>query len=364
MPVFDLLAEPLQANGFDKEGHRRRVAELLEIVGLPRGRQPLSGRVLRWPETADRHRTGAGLGNRGSWPDEPVPALTSHPGRHHQPAAGPAARVRPVLTSSSRTICRWSSTWPIRSRVMYRGAIVEYGDSEQVLPTRRMSTPGACWPRSHSRIPPAVSICRCDPSLRPGRPCSARSFSVAGCASNPNRTTGSAGGNAELGKKATSTRRTRRASNRRQPAAGDRRAAVELQHPEHRRQRGRDRRDVAVHHAARVLHRAGRVDEGQHRLLHQRRTDQHQAAGGHLHHQPEGHLVRRHPITWEDIAAQINATNGKDKAFAITAPNGSDQGGVGDRGGTTARLWMTFAQNYLRSGAACSPATPCCCPRA
>ena len=27
------------------------------------------------------------------------------------------------------------------------------------------------------------------------------------------------------------------------------------------------------------------------------------------------------PITWEDIAAQINATNGKDKAFAIASPN-------------------------------------------
>ncbi len=40
---------------------------------------------------------------------------------------------------------------------------------------------------------------------------------------------------------------------------------------------------------------AGRLDDGQHRLLHQRRTDQHQPAGGHLHHQPQGGLERRHP---------------------------------------------------------------------
>jgi peptide/nickel transport system ATP-binding protein len=36
LPVFDLLAEPLGANGFDKAGIDTRVAELLEIVGLPR----------------------------------------------------------------------------------------------------------------------------------------------------------------------------------------------------------------------------------------------------------------------------------------------------------------------------------------
>ena len=31
------------------------------------------------------------------------------------------------------------------------------------------------------------------------------------------------------------------------------------------------------------------------------------------------------PITWEDIASQINATSGKDKAFAIASPNGADR---------------------------------------
>lgn len=36
LPVFELLAEPLRANGFDKDRTNARVAELLEIVGLRR----------------------------------------------------------------------------------------------------------------------------------------------------------------------------------------------------------------------------------------------------------------------------------------------------------------------------------------
>jgi len=36
LPVFDLLAEPLSANGFDKAGIDARVAELLQIVGIGR----------------------------------------------------------------------------------------------------------------------------------------------------------------------------------------------------------------------------------------------------------------------------------------------------------------------------------------
>lgn len=43
LPVFDLLAEPLQASGFDKSGTDARVAELLGLVGLQRsdaGRYP------------------------------------------------------------------------------------------------------------------------------------------------------------------------------------------------------------------------------------------------------------------------------------------------------------------------------------
>ena len=50
------------------------------------------------------------------------------------------------------------------------------------------------------------------------------------------------------------------------------------------------------------------------------------------------------PITWEDIAAQINATNGKDKDFAIASPNGSDRVASVTRGVNDRQAVMTFAK--------------------
>ncbi len=52
------------------------------------------------------------------------------------------------------------------------------------------------------------------------------------------------------------------------------------------------------------------------------------------------------PITWEDIAAQIEATNGRDKAFAIASPNGSDRVASVTRGADDRQAVVTFAQNY------------------
>jgi peptide/nickel transport system substrate-binding protein len=52
------------------------------------------------------------------------------------------------------------------------------------------------------------------------------------------------------------------------------------------------------------------------------------------------------PITWEDIAAQINATSGKDEAFAIASPNGSDRVESVTRGVDDRQAIITFAQHY------------------
>lgn len=52
------------------------------------------------------------------------------------------------------------------------------------------------------------------------------------------------------------------------------------------------------------------------------------------------------PITWEDIAAQIHATSGVDKAFAIAAPNGSDRVASVVRGADDRQAVMTFAKPY------------------
>lgn len=48
------------------------------------------------------------------------------------------------------------------------------------------------------------------------------------------------------------------------------------------------------------------------------------------------------PITWEDIQSQINATSGKDKAFAIAATNGSDRVQKVERGVDDRQAVVTF----------------------
>ncbi len=100
--------------GSTRAATNERVAELLDIVGIaPRRRQPLPGRVLRRAEAAHRHRAGAGVAAEDPRPRRAgVGARRLHPGRHHQPAARPAGAVRLVLSCSSPTTCRWSSTSP------------------------------------------------------------------------------------------------------------------------------------------------------------------------------------------------------------------------------------------------------------
>ncbi|GLP74250.1 hypothetical protein TUM20983_13600 [Mycobacterium antarcticum] len=52
------------------------------------------------------------------------------------------------------------------------------------------------------------------------------------------------------------------------------------------------------------------------------------------------------PITWEDIKSQIDATSGKDKAFAIASTNGSERVASVTRGVDDRQAIMTFAKPY------------------
>jgi peptide/nickel transport system substrate-binding protein len=52
------------------------------------------------------------------------------------------------------------------------------------------------------------------------------------------------------------------------------------------------------------------------------------------------------PITWEDIKSQIDATNGKNPAFIIAAPNGSERVASVTRGVDDRQAVMTFAEPY------------------
>ncbi|MUL75672.1 ABC transporter family substrate-binding protein [Mycolicibacterium sp. CBMA 226] len=52
------------------------------------------------------------------------------------------------------------------------------------------------------------------------------------------------------------------------------------------------------------------------------------------------------PITWEDIAAQVKATTGKDPRFQIASPNGSERVASVTRGVDDRQAVMTFARPY------------------
>jgi peptide/nickel transport system substrate-binding protein len=52
------------------------------------------------------------------------------------------------------------------------------------------------------------------------------------------------------------------------------------------------------------------------------------------------------PITWEDIASEVDATRGVDKAFLIAGPNGSDRVASVTRGVDDRQAIMTFAKPY------------------
>jgi peptide/nickel transport system substrate-binding protein len=52
------------------------------------------------------------------------------------------------------------------------------------------------------------------------------------------------------------------------------------------------------------------------------------------------------PVTWRDIASQIHATSGADKAFEIASPNGADRVESVTRGVDDRQAIMTFAKPY------------------
>lgn len=52
------------------------------------------------------------------------------------------------------------------------------------------------------------------------------------------------------------------------------------------------------------------------------------------------------PVTWEDIAAQINATSGKDDRYLFAAPNGSDRVESVTRGVDDRQAVVTFSRHY------------------
>ncbi len=153
LPVFDILAEPLRANGFDRGATDTRVAELLEIVGLRRAD------ATRYPgEFSGGQKQRIGIARALALQpkilalDEPVSALDV------SIQAGIINLLLDLQRDFDLSYLFVSHDLSVVKHlahtvaVMYRGAIVENGDSDEVFAnpqheyTRRLL---AAIPRPH-----------------------------------------------------------------------------------------------------------------------------------------------------------------------------------------------------------------------
>ncbi|MFN8089149.1 MAG: ABC transporter ATP-binding protein [Mycobacterium sp.] len=134
LPVFDLLAEPLQANGFDKPGTDARVAELLGLVGLQRSD---AGRYPAEFSGGQKQRIGIAralaLKPKILALDEPVSALDV------SIQAGIINLLLDLQQEFELSYLFVSHDLSVvkhlahRVAVLYRGTIVEYGDCDDVF---------------------------------------------------------------------------------------------------------------------------------------------------------------------------------------------------------------------------------------
>ena len=255
LPVFDVLAEPLQANGFDKKRIDERVAELLDIVGLRRED------ASRYPaEFSGGQKQRIGIARALALQpkilalDEPVSALD---------VSIQAGIINLLLDLQDRFGLSYlfvSHDLSVvkhlahRVAVMFKGTIVEQGDGDQVFAnprheyTRQVAGRSAATGarsqlesvRMTIRRFAAASAWIAAPDRSPAARAATRKRRRPGATRRSARPT-------------TSTRRTRPTLQQ----GGNLRLAlteypVELQLAAHRRQRGRRRGDAAGDDAARV----------------------------------------------------------------------------------------------------------------
>ena len=161
--MFDIIAEPLVANGFDRGRREERVGELLAIVGLDRAD------ASRYPaEFSGGQKQRIGIARALALQpkilalDEPVSALDV------SIQAGIINLLLDLQAQFGLSYLFVSHDLSVvkhlahRVAVMYRGAIVEQGDGDQVFTTPARVHAAAYWPpfRGHVRMSPMVNIVR------------------------------------------------------------------------------------------------------------------------------------------------------------------------------------------------------------
>ncbi|MGB3483263.1 MAG: ABC transporter ATP-binding protein [Mycobacterium sp.] len=134
LPIFEVLAEPLQANGFDKTATKTRVAELLELVGMQNSD---AGRYPAEFSGGQKQRIGIAralaLQPKVLALDEPVSALDV------SIQAGILNLLLDLQRSLGLSYLFISHDLSVvkhlahRVAVMYKGAIVEQGDADEVF---------------------------------------------------------------------------------------------------------------------------------------------------------------------------------------------------------------------------------------
>ncbi len=134
LPVFDVLAEPLRANGFGKTETDERVGELLTVVGM---RREDAGRYPPAEFSGGRSSASASPG-AGAAAEDPGPRRTRVGAGRVDPGGGSStccwtcrsASLAYLFVSHDLSVVKHLAH---RVAVMHKGRIVELGDSEQVF---------------------------------------------------------------------------------------------------------------------------------------------------------------------------------------------------------------------------------------